>query len=131
MKWQRRLNIWFTIGFFATFLLFGVFSFRQSYCRSFEAIIDLYGGFLIIPKFKKQVISDYKELFYKKIDFPDFSASLEVFNENGTKLTVRCGNDKVTALCEVNLVFNNISDTDSRNHTVKNKRNTADDTAWN
>ena len=45
MKWQRRLNIWFTIGFFATFLLFGVFSFRQSYCRSFEAIIDLYGGF--------------------------------------------------------------------------------------
>lgn len=59
-------------------------------------IIDLYGGFLIIPKFKKQVISDYKELFYKKIDFPDFSASLEVFNENGTKLTVRCGNDKVT-----------------------------------
>ena len=45
MNRKRQLNIWITIGFFVTFILFGVFSFRQSYCRSFEAIIDLYGGF--------------------------------------------------------------------------------------
>lgn len=59
-------------------------------------IIDLYGGFLIIPKFKRQIVSDYKELFFKTIDFPDFSASVEVFNENGCKLTVKCCDGKTT-----------------------------------
>ena len=45
MKWQRRLNIALTIALTTTFILLGVFVFRLSYCRSFEALIDLYGSF--------------------------------------------------------------------------------------
>ena len=45
MKWQRRLNIVLTIALTATFILLGVFVFRLSYCRSFEALTDLYGSF--------------------------------------------------------------------------------------
>ena len=45
MKWQRRLNIALTIALTTAFILLGIFSFRQSYCRTFECLIDLYGGF--------------------------------------------------------------------------------------
>ena len=45
MKWQKRLNICFTVMLTALFLLLGIFVFRQSYCRAIEALIDLYGGF--------------------------------------------------------------------------------------
>ena len=45
MKWQRRLNIALTIVLTTAFVLLGIFTFRQSYCRIFEALIDLYGGF--------------------------------------------------------------------------------------
>ncbi len=45
MKWQRRLNIWLTIALTAAFILLGVFVFRLSYCRAFEALTDLYGSF--------------------------------------------------------------------------------------
>ena len=45
MKWQRRLNIGLTIALTVAFILLGVFAFRLSYCRSFEALIDLYGSF--------------------------------------------------------------------------------------
>ena len=45
MKWQRRLNIGLTIALTTAFILLGIFSFRQSYCRTFECLIDLYGGF--------------------------------------------------------------------------------------
>lgn len=58
-------------------------------------IIDLYGGFLIIPKFTRQVVSDFKELFFKTVDFPDFSVEVGVFAENGVKLCVRRGKDKI------------------------------------
>lgn len=58
-------------------------------------IIDLYGGFLIIPKFTRQVVSDFKELFFKTIDFPDYSVEVRVFTENGVKLSVGRGKDKV------------------------------------
>ena len=45
MKWQRRLNIALTIALTTAFILLGILTFRQSYCRTFEALIDLYGGF--------------------------------------------------------------------------------------
>ena len=45
MKWQRRFNIALTIALTTAFILLGIFSFRQSYCRTFECLIDLYGGF--------------------------------------------------------------------------------------
>lgn len=45
MKWQRRLNIALTIALTTAFILLGIFTFRQSYCRTIEALIDLYGGF--------------------------------------------------------------------------------------
>ena len=45
MKWQRRLNIALTIVLTTAFVLLGTFTFRQSYCRIFEALIDLYGSF--------------------------------------------------------------------------------------
>ena len=45
MKWQKRLNIVLTIALTVAFILLGVFVFRLSYCRSFEALIDLYGSF--------------------------------------------------------------------------------------
>ena len=45
MKWQRRLNIALTIALTTAFILLGIFTFRQSYCRIIEALIDLYGGF--------------------------------------------------------------------------------------
>ena len=45
MKWQRRLNIGLTIALTAAFILLGAFVFRLSYCRTIEALIDLYGSF--------------------------------------------------------------------------------------
>lgn len=45
MKWQRRLNIGLTIALTVAFVLLGAFVFRVAYCRSFEALIDLYGSF--------------------------------------------------------------------------------------
>ena len=45
MKCQRRLNIGLTIALTVAFILLDVFAFRLSYCRSFEALIDLYGSF--------------------------------------------------------------------------------------
>ena len=45
MKWKRRLNITLTIVLTTAFILLGIFTFRQSYCRAIEALIDLYGGF--------------------------------------------------------------------------------------
>lgn len=45
MKWQKRLNICFTVMLTALFILLGIFVFRQSYCRAIEALIDLFGGF--------------------------------------------------------------------------------------
>lgn len=45
MKWQKRLNICFTVMLTALFILLGIFVFRQSYCRAIESLIDLFGGF--------------------------------------------------------------------------------------
>ena len=45
MKWQKRLNIGLTIALTTAFILLGVFVFRLSYCRAFEALTDLYGSF--------------------------------------------------------------------------------------
>ena len=45
MKWQKRLNICFTVMLTTLFILLGIFVFRQSYCRAIEALIDLFSGF--------------------------------------------------------------------------------------
>ena len=46
MKWQKRLNIALTIALTIAFILLGAFVFRVAYCRTFEALIDLYGNIL-------------------------------------------------------------------------------------
>ena len=45
MKRYRRFNIIVTVAIFVGFTLLGIFVFRVSYCRSYEALIDLYGSF--------------------------------------------------------------------------------------
>ena len=41
----QRLNIALTIVLTTAFIMLSIFTFRQSYCRTIEALIDLYGGF--------------------------------------------------------------------------------------
>ena len=45
MKWQKRLNIALTIALTIAFILLGAFVFKVAYCRTFEALTDLYGSF--------------------------------------------------------------------------------------
>lgn len=45
MRLQKRLNIAFTIALTIAFILLGAFVFRVAYCRTIEALIDLYGSF--------------------------------------------------------------------------------------
>lgn len=45
MKWQKRLNIALTVALTIAFILLGAFVFRVAYCRTNEALIDLYGSF--------------------------------------------------------------------------------------
>lgn len=45
MRLQKRLNIALTIALTIAIILLGAFVFRVAYCRIFEALIDLYGGF--------------------------------------------------------------------------------------
>lgn len=45
MRLQKRLNIALTIVLTIAFILLGAFVFRVAYCRTFEALIDLYGSF--------------------------------------------------------------------------------------
>ena len=45
MKRYKVFNITVTVLIFAGFTLLGIFVFRVSYCRSYEALIDLYGSF--------------------------------------------------------------------------------------
>ena len=48
MKRYKVFNITVTVLVFVGFVLLGIFVFRLSYCRSFEALIDLYGILSII-----------------------------------------------------------------------------------
>ena len=45
MRLQNRLNIALTVALTIAFILLGAFVFRVAYCRTFEALIDLYGSF--------------------------------------------------------------------------------------
>lgn len=45
MRLQKRLNIALTVALTIAFILLGAFVFRVAYCRTFEALIDLYGSF--------------------------------------------------------------------------------------
>ena len=62
MKWQRRLNIALTIALTTAFILLGILTFRQSYCRTFEALIDLYGGFKYYFRVLFDLPTSHKEL---------------------------------------------------------------------
>ncbi len=59
-------------------------------------IIDLYGGFLIIPSFCKRAFADFKELFFKVEQAGDFQAEIRVYIENGVKISLKCGKEKIT-----------------------------------
>lgn len=45
MRLQKRLNIALTVALTIAFILLGTFVFRVAYCRTIEALIDLYVGF--------------------------------------------------------------------------------------
>ena len=45
MRLQKRLNIALTVALTIAFILLGAFVFRVAYCRTIEALIDLYGSF--------------------------------------------------------------------------------------
>ena len=45
MRLQKRLNIALTVALTIAFILLGAFVFRVTYCRTIEALIDLYGSF--------------------------------------------------------------------------------------
>ncbi len=59
-------------------------------------IIDLYGGFLIIPSFSRRAFTDFKELFFKTIEIGEIQVEIQVYIENGVKLSVKCGKYKIT-----------------------------------
>lgn len=60
------------------------------------SIIDLYGAFLIIPNFKRQIVSEYESIFFKQVEYPDFIAEVSVYIENGVKISVTANGDKKT-----------------------------------
>ena len=45
MRLKKRLNIALTVALTIAFILLGAFVFRVAYCRTIEALIDLYGSF--------------------------------------------------------------------------------------
>lgn len=88
MKWQRRLNIALTIALTTAFVLLGIFTFRQSYCRTFEALIDLYGGFKYyfrvlfdLPTSGLPSVTDYSKVMEWTVILP---SDFESFKVNAT-----------------------------------------------
>ena len=88
MKLQRRLNITLTIALTTIFILLGVFTFRQSYCRIIEALIDLYGGFNyyfhVLFGFETEGLSsvtDYSKIMQWTVILP---SDFESFKVNAT-----------------------------------------------
>ena len=86
MKLQRRLNIGLTIALTATFILLGVFVFRVAYVRTFEGLIDLYGGFKYyfcvlfdLPTDNLPTVTKYSEVLNWSIFLP---ADFESFKVN-------------------------------------------------
>ena len=88
MKWQRRLNIALTIVLTTAFILLGIFTFRQSYCRTIEALIDLYGGFKYyfrvlfgLPTDGLPSVTDYSKVMEWTVILP---SDFESFKVNAT-----------------------------------------------
>ena len=88
MKWQRRLNISLTIVLTTAFILLGIFTFRQSYCRTIEALIDLYGGFKYyfrvlfgLPTDGLPSVTDYSKVMEWTVILP---SDFESFKVNAT-----------------------------------------------
>ena len=85
MKWQRRLNIALTIVLTTAFILLGIFTFRQSYCRTIEALIDLYGGFKYyfrvlfgLPTDGLPSVTDYSKIMEWTVILPSDFESFKV-----------------------------------------------------
>lgn len=55
-------------------------------------IIDLYGGFLLIPSFSKRCDGEFKMIGRKEFNFSK-ETSLSCYSQNGIKLCVNYGND--------------------------------------
>ena len=88
MKWQRRLNIALTIALTTAFILLGIFTFRQSYCRTFEGLIDLYGSFKYyfcvlfgLPTDGLPSVTDYSKVMEWTVILP---SDFESFKVNAT-----------------------------------------------
>ena len=88
MRWQRRLNIALTIALTVAFILLGAFVFRVAYCRTIEAIIDLYGSFkyyfCVLFGFETNGLPSVTE--YSKImeSVPILPSDIEGFKNNAT-----------------------------------------------
>lgn len=88
MKWQKRLNIALTVALSIAFILLGAFVFRVAYCRTFEALIDLYGSFkyyfCVLFGFETEVlpsVTDYSKVMNRMVILP---SDFESFKVNAT-----------------------------------------------
>ena len=88
MKWQRRFKITLTIALTTVFILFGVFVFGVAYQRTFEALIDLYGGFKYyfcvlfgLPTDGLPSVTDYSKVMEWTVILP---SDFEGFKVNAT-----------------------------------------------
>ena len=85
MRLQKRLNIALTIALTTAFILLGIFTFRQSYCRTIEALIDLYGGFKYyfcvlfgLPTDGLPSVTDYSKIMEWTVILPSDFESFKV-----------------------------------------------------
>ena len=88
MKWQKGLNIALTIALTIAFILLGAFVFRVAYCRTFECLIDLYGGFKYyfrvlfdLPTSGLPSVTDYSKVMEWTVILP---SDFESFKVNAT-----------------------------------------------
>ena len=88
MRLQKRLNIALTVALTIAFILLGAFVFRVAYCRTIEALIDLYGSFkyyfCVLFGFETEVlpsVTDYSKVMGRMLILP---SDFESFKVNAT-----------------------------------------------
>ena len=88
MRLQKRLNIALTVALTIAFILLGAFVFRVAYCRTIEALIDLYGSFkyyfCVLFGFETEVlpsVTDYSKVMDRMLILP---SDFESFKVNAT-----------------------------------------------
>ncbi len=90
MRLQKRLNIALTIALTIAFILLGAFVFRVAYCRTIEALIDLYGSFKYyfcvlfgLPTEVLPSITDYSRVMDRSVilpsDFENFKVNVTTY----------------------------------------------------